>query len=546
MAQTIGSQDLDQNNKNTDQGQQQVGIFNGSPGNQENPGAPSSNQTSFNPNQQKGSGYTNIQKIVQANQGNRLGQAVGSGIQQAGQQTRSNLGQQQQQFQQQSAQNQANSAGNQQLVSNVLQNADQYDPTNQTNPNAQQTSQFQKLISGTYQGPQGLANTQQLQNQAQDVGQMAQSLNTAGGRVGLLQRFVGNPQYTGGQQSLDTLLLGQGGGNQAALAQARKATAGLGSQIANASAGAQAQGQEQANAAKEYGQQVQNQFGQTVADINTGLAQKATDAQATQKTNYDKMVSDLKSGNINQTEANLLGIGQNQVVTSNLLSNMDKYITQNPLAASAQNVASGQDYAKINALRSLAGQNASNDTLNTLQKYAGQDTHAGEFGKAPIATGDKSSFSNILDAQSKDYHNILDTPEAKYKEAQDIAMEGQHLKDQEYQMGAANAAYQAALNDNPTYKPGPFGTQIPVNPGTSQEQRAALKKQADDLTNQFNANKSGFMAKYPGAGGGSVAQQAQWAANNLAARGSDYNTAKEQIKQNYGDMTKFNIRPDEQ
>ena len=65
-----------------------------------------SNQTTaggnsvYNPNKQQGSGYVNIQKVINANQGNQLGSAVGNNLQQTETSAQQNLQNAQNQFQQ--------------------------------------------------------------------------------------------------------------------------------------------------------------------------------------------------------------------------------------------------------------------------------------------------------------------------------------------------------------------------------------------------------------------------------------------------------------
>lgn len=428
MAQTIGSDDLGQDKTNQAGNQNQQAMPGSNPqGNTSNPsqsgqggGSNAPTVSSYNPNQQKGSGYTNIQRIVQANQGNQLGQAVGSGIQQAGSALKSNLGNAQNQFQQQTAQNQANTAGNQQVVQNVLGSAENYIPTGNNDQNAQQGAKFQQLISGQYLGPNQLQNAQQLQGQAANVNQMGQALGTSGGRAGLLQQFVGNPQYSRGQQTLDTLLLGQQNNSQA-LANARQSTAGLGNQVQGAIQGAQAQGQEQSGLAKSFGQNVQNQFGQRVSDINTGLQNQATTAQTQRDAQYQQQLKDLQSGNITQQEADQLGLTNGQQVTGDILQNAGNFVTQNADKASAQNVASTQDYSRLNALRQLAGQSAPQTAQDTLGQYSGQDQLAGKFAGEQAFAQDQSGFTNALQGQMANYNAQINPALQGQQNAQKIA-----------------------------------------------------------------------------------------------------------------------------
>jgi RNase H-fold protein (predicted Holliday junction resolvase) len=417
MAATVQSSDLN----NPSQSQQNLQP-NQQPGNQSNSVSPIGSQvnqsqsSAYNPNKQQGTGYTNISQIVAANQGNQLGQTIGSDIQQSGQQAQQQVGQAQQQFNQQTAANQANTAQNAQLVQNVLNNPTQYSGASGTQ--GQQANQFQQLMSGAYQGPTGLNNASQLQANAANVGQMGQALNTSGGRAGLLQQFVGNPQYNQGEQTLDATLLGQSNAPQ--LAAARQQALQLQGQTQNAIAGAAATGQQQAQQAQQFGQAVQNQFGQQVAGINSGLQQQAASAQQQANQQYQQTLQAYQSGNITPQQAALLGITQGQQVTGNELQNINSYIQENPQAATAQNVASAQQYNQLAALQQLAGNAAPQQAQNILQQYAGQSGQAGQFAANPAVQGNSTGFQNANTAQLNAYNQQLAPSQAALAGAQNI------------------------------------------------------------------------------------------------------------------------------
>lgn len=430
MAQTITDDDLGQDNSNqAGNSGNQAGnsVSTNTPGQASQSTAPSAGQAGqsnsaqspasgggSNPNSQKGTGYTNIQKIVSANQGNQLGSAVAGGIQNAGQNVTNNLNTAQNTFNAGTQANQANTSANQNFVNSALQNPTQY-TSGSSNP--QQVSQFQNLISGQYAGPTSLGNSTQLQSQANNVNQLNQDLSSQGGKTSLLQQFVGNPQYQQGQQQLDSLLLGQQG-NQAALSGARKATAGIGNTVNNTIVGDQAQGQQQQAQAQAFGQQVQNQFGQAVSGLNNQLTGQAQQAQASQNAQYQKTLSDLQSGNISQSEANLLGLTNGQQVTGNTLAGIGQYLTQDPTKASAQNVASSGNYATLDALRQLAGQSAPQSAQGILQQYQGNEGQAGTFGSQPVAVGNASGFGNVNNASINQYNNTVNPYADAFRSAQ--------------------------------------------------------------------------------------------------------------------------------
>lgn len=446
-----------------------------------------------NPNQQKGSGYTNIQKIITANQGNQLGQAVGGGVQKAGQGLQSNLNNSQNQFQQQTSQNQFNTEGNKQLVNNVLNDPTQYSNLGENNGNSKAGGKFQQLISGTYQGPANLQNASQLQGQSQDVGQLNKALSNQQGQAGLLQRFVGNPQYSQGQQNLDQLLLGQTGGKD--LAAARIATAGLGSKVNNALLGAQAQAQQQTNEAQAFGQGVQNQFGNTVSGIDTGLQDQATEAQTNRDKAYQDTLAALQSGRMTQAQADMAGFTGGQEVTQNALQGIGSYLTKNPLAANAQNIASTQDYARLNALRTLAGGNVPTAAQGILGQYSGQDKNAGAFKAGPDYTGDKAGFQNVLNGQLQGYHSQVDPALAAQNQAQQIV--------------------------------------------DIEKAAVANKEQGNVTEDKLRAIGAG------GALGGSWADRIAWGNNNLAQQQAAYQSALSNATSGIGGLQNIQIIPDQ-
>lgn len=224
---------------------------------------------------QQGTGFTNLSQITQANKDNKLGQAVGGGVQQLGQQAKQNLGQAQNQFQQEA---QANTLGTdqdkqkqQELISKAVN-----DPNSLSE---EEKKQYQTFAAGQYKGPQTLANEQMIKNQASQAQQFGQLGQSQGGRQALLQRFIGGsaPSYSQGQQKLDTLLLG---GANKDLRGARQATAGLGSQAQSAADVARKDALARISQSGQFGEQSK---------------QAVTGSQGTIQSEVDKAVADAKA-----------------------------------------------------------------------------------------------------------------------------------------------------------------------------------------------------------------------------------------------------------
>ena len=451
MAQTIGFGDLqnedDQNNQQNQQPSNtpaagQAGTQSGgtsasgsttnnsgqSSGATSAGGAPSGGQTTSQArpatyNQQnQGTGFTNLQNYAEANNPSQLQQTVAKGIENQNQSVLNNLGSSQSQFQQQQGQNQANTNTNQQLVQQVLSNPMAFVNQSQAGGSIgaaaqaaggapgtqalQQGNQFSNLLGGQYAGPTALANQSNLSGQAAAAQQTAQGLTTNAGRQTVLQQILGSPNYNTGEQNLDAALLGQG--SSPALNTAESHANALNGIINQAGASAQAQGQEQANNAQQFGTQTQGQFGNTVSNLNAQLQQQAGTAQGNQNAAYQSLLSNATGNTLNAQQAALLGLTNGEQITGNVLSGIGADVSQNPLQATAQNVASGQNYATLAALQQLAGSNTPAGAQGILGQYAGQSGQAGSFNAEPQAIVNQNALNNQISSANSAYNAILD------------------------------------------------------------------------------------------------------------------------------------------
>lgn len=216
---------------------------------------------------QRGSGFTNIQRVIGANTANRLGSTIASKVGDVASQTRSQLGQAQTQFQTKAEQEQSRLKQNAQKRDETLQNlgADV--------PSEEQKNQFKELRSGESKGPSQLDNVFEIRNKTQEAQQIGKNLGSAGGQQALLQKYAGGQQYTQGQQRLDQLLLGQTGGQQ--LNQAKRAVTGIGGELERAETGASARSQGLINQAQQLKSDTLNKLGQGFSGIEASAEQQA-------------------------------------------------------------------------------------------------------------------------------------------------------------------------------------------------------------------------------------------------------------------------------
>lgn len=246
-----------------------------------------------------GSGFVNIQNILNANRNNQLGNTVGSGIQNVSKGVNTGLQNSQQQFQEQSQAGTVGSAADIQARNDILHRISGYQAPGSASNNGtvnaggnasfneaapmslseqnsavqgappasepslvsdQDVSNFGKYQAGQYTGPQGLNDLTGLQSSAQKAQEYGQNTNTVGGQQNLLQNFVAKrPGYDRGKSALDALILGQTGQDQ--LQQAKQSTFGLVDKVNQAGNSASETAGQDTELSKKFGQETKDMLG---------------------------------------------------------------------------------------------------------------------------------------------------------------------------------------------------------------------------------------------------------------------------------------------
>lgn len=242
--------------------------------------------------QQKGTGFTNINKILDANQGagQRMGNKIGSQLTQQADSVRQGIQAGQNQFQQQKNQAGQQAQGAVQAGQNLTQQAGETQDAYaqrlaQNNGNFQQVGQ--NLQNAEYTGPMALQNAGKLNAQASTTAALGRLAGDTQGQTQLLQSMVAKPgQYSRGQSALDALLLGSGG--QRAIQQGRRAAVGL----EDKALGATSQAENQANALKSGISQSRDK---TLADLRNAVTGDAgfRNTAAQQAQTFQTDASDL-------------------------------------------------------------------------------------------------------------------------------------------------------------------------------------------------------------------------------------------------------------
>lgn len=357
------------------------------------------NQTS-QPNQprQLGTGFTNLQNIMQANTGNKLGQAVGGGIQQTGQQASNALQSGVQDF---NTQSQANALGTQAQKQDVQDTLNNVGNLNSTQQQTADTN-FAKYRAGQYGGPTNISNISNIQNQAANAQQQGQEVGSAGGRQALLQQYAAKPgsSYGSGAQNLDSLLLGATGGQQ--LQQARQATSGLNNQVNAAQTTAQSQAQQLQNQAQGFGKQVTGQVQGAQSAIYNPAQQQAQQANITEQQNQTAEQTAAQQAQQNQFSADTmakLGLSAGQRTYG---VNLGQYLGYNAAneQANAFNVMQQPQFQQYTGLQQLMGQTPQAAPQQAYQ--AGQATYNKDAAQQAIGAAGaplQQQYAAMLQAQ---------------------------------------------------------------------------------------------------------------------------------------------------
>lgn len=267
---------------------------------------------------------------------------------------------------------------------------------NQNNVNA-----FQNDLNAQYTGPKSLQdlsgnqNLSNLQLQSKNIQNELNQTQTEGGRYNLLNNMFGKSDYSGGQRSLDNLILQNTPGQQSQFNQARGIAANTQQSLNNANQQSQNTAQNYENTAQQARQAVGGQLNQDVAKAGQDLSGQVSKAQSDQSAALQGNISALKSGNINSDLANQLGLQAGQS-----LWGLDPTTLQAGAGPTVGTVANADQYKQFGALSQLLGNNASADQQQTLGQL--NQANAGQAGSFNANAMNTDAFkSSLQDATNK-------------------------------------------------------------------------------------------------------------------------------------------------
>lgn len=437
-------------------------INNGKP-----PGAPlpQANQGVRRVNQ-AGSGFTNLQKIVNANKSNQLGTKIAGGIGNQLNTASNTLNNSMQGFNQEIGKAKDTLEQNKLYANNTLNKVQTLGAANANEVGDEDFKKFGQIREG-YKGPTAVPNTSNVQQQINNVKQLANNANTAQGRFGLLQRFVGQgKQYNAGQQRLDNLLLGQTGAKQ--FADSRRQAATLAQQAQNAQQGATesvkaVQGQYK-GLVDELGNRIggldndataESEAAGMIGDLQTQVRNRTKQFSETEKGLYDRLQAQLKDPRnavFDQDVIDRLGLatGQN-LYNTNLLTVANP--TFDPSMINEQRVANADEYAKYQALERLAGRN-STYLYDPSKAGTQQGVQVDRDGIAATVKQETDAFNNNTKRYA-DLANRYSNPEMRFANTFGRQFDANNINDlnslfDHYQNYNGGAFYNMVANNDPT------------------------------------------------------------------------------------------------
>lgn len=370
------------------------------------------NPNNQKPQQKKAAGFVNLDRVLAANTGNRLGQTIGTGIQTGAQGLQQKLGEVKSGFLQESEQKNLASDVNKRAATEALQNIG----SGQTNVTDEQAKQFGTFLAGKYAGPRELDSTKtaQIGAKAQELQGFGQALGSQGDKSQVLTAFAsqGKGPYSAGEKRLDSFLLGKGP-NAGELQKAQQQTRGLTRQVNREQDTARQIGQLREGQASQFAQDVGGQITSQKTGIEGAVGSEFERLSGEQGKLYDTIKSKLDKGELlNPEERQLLGLadpigdignkmpglpGQQAPLMD--IFNLDATKFLNKADLSKGNVASAVQKAQLDALSKLSQKD--------IKDFTDIDTKAGQFDPNKPVTFDREKLKKDADIVRQQYESEL-------------------------------------------------------------------------------------------------------------------------------------------
>lgn len=338
--------------------------------------------------------FFNLSNYLKANTGpgqQSLAGKIASNVQNQAQTAKNEIQSGQEQFQK----SVAASTPNQQQTNQYLQQIQQ-------DPSKIDQQQFQQYRDAKYTGPQNIQNANQIQTNVGNITQTAKQTGSEAGRFNVLRQMFNKPSYTTGQQRLDQVLLQSNPQELAKLRETQKIAAQTERELGKTLTGAETaarQAEAQAVATRDA---IRGGLNTAATTLQSDLTSRAQAENALRTQQYNQALERLRSINLTDSDLEALGLSRGQALYGLKGEQLANFINKGQ-QATTQNIASAQDIARINALKNLSGQTASQDASTVYnQMYGGLD-------ETPYSYKDntKEGVQNLVNTQKSLYNTDL-------------------------------------------------------------------------------------------------------------------------------------------
>lgn len=351
-------------------------------------------------NKKAGTGFVNLQRVIGANTGSNLGQAVAGQTQQIANRVTGDVQKAGEQFQTKSQQAFQPFAGGQQFTQQAIAA-----PVGLTD---QDVNRFRTITKGVYSGPRDLENKEALQAGVQNVKNLAAMGQTNPGRQALLGTLFQRPQYSTGQRRLDALLLQADPTQAQSLNQLQNLSAQTGRQFSNVAGFASGDAMLKEKQARELAESTKKGLTTEQELRDKEQLDKLASVQENERKlreNFNNLQNALNRGEISEEDVARLGLGdvltqETPIYNLNLNNYLKTTLAEEPI--NVRETISKDEAARINALAKLGGMSPVYDDLTKIGTYkqSAQSFDVDKFRKdqAAIAAKAEQARKNIIAA----------------------------------------------------------------------------------------------------------------------------------------------------
>ncbi len=292
--------------------------------------------TSGQDKQRTGTGFTNLQRLTDANKGNQLGQKVAGNVGQQVGGIQSRLSSQYSDFQKEA---EKNAVGNEtdKDSRNVIMGRFLSPSSPGQELTDDEVKSFGRYTKGEYSGPTSLQDTGTLKSQAEQLKGQVGNLSPSGTQE-LLRRSVGGDRYTQGQQRLDSLLMGQSHDSQDSMRGVQRQVGTLGSEINRTNLAASGKAEQLKGQSKQFAEQTKGLLNTGLTEIDKTVEGQLKAAQAVEIARQDKLkqlqgITDTGLTGLSTLQKTLKDVGIDESQVNQLLGTTDVQETNNRLEA---------------------------------------------------------------------------------------------------------------------------------------------------------------------------------------------------------------------